>query len=214
MTLYSPCASSLKTVFHKCLYCQKVMTAMGQTVQRGVLLSGRETQSDSWVEYLIATLHSIWKFTDLQYLCLLKMESQICPQNWFFFLNLKPLLKFLYQNEKHSCFFFLFSFFFLLLAGLCLSEVSKCINFSPTTWVSTALCPSCILFSDQTVPIMHWRLVVVRDGCVPRAGLCCSVGQSCLHDGTGRGMVQSGLGWAAQSPWAMGWKRLLYTLEI
>lgn len=41
-----------------------------------------------------------------------------------------------------------------------------------------------------------------RDGCVPRARLSPSVGQSCCHDGVGWGVAT---GWAVLGPvWAVG----------
>lgn len=49
-----------------------------------------------------------------------------------------------------------------------------------------------------------------RDGCVPRARLSPSVGQSCCHDGVGQRGLQSEWCQAARSLWAVSWTCLLY----
>lgn len=65
----------------------------------------------------------------------------------------KAILKFLYQNGKHRCIFFLF-------AGLCLPKISKCIILFVVTCVSTALCPPRILISAQT-ELIPWRCLLI-----------------------------------------------------
>lgn len=48
------------------------------------------------------SIHSIWKSSVLMYVCWLKREPQIYQKKWMFSSVLKLILKFLYQNRKHS----------------------------------------------------------------------------------------------------------------
>lgn len=48
-------------------------------------------------------------------------------------------------------------YIFLLFTGLCLANVSKCIELFAITWVSAVLCPPHVLLSAQRVLIAHWQ---------------------------------------------------------
>ena len=92
---------------------------------------------------------------------------------------LKPILKSLYDNRRHICILF---------------AVHRDV-FSQRTKMRNIIChhlgQHCTMphvsVSAQTVLLTQCCVVVVSDGCAPKAGMSHSVGQSHCHDGVGQG---------------------------
>lgn len=98
-------------------------------------------------------------------------------------LKLILLNSFIKAVNKAACFLF---------TRLYLVNISKQKKLFAITWGNTVLHPPCALVSAQVVPITHWSLVVVSDGCVPRARLGHSAWKSCCNDATGQGGCRMG----------------------
>lgn len=77
--------------------------------------------------------------------------------------------------------------YFSLFTGLCLDNVSTCIQSFAITWIRTLLRPPHTLASAQTALIGHWCLVGAERWVHPQSQSRPWVGQSCHHDGAGQG---------------------------
>ena len=99
------------------------------------------------------SIHSMWKFTVNVFMLTENRVASIQKKIDYLGEILKPILKFLCQNGKQGWMF-------------CCSQecVKQCkyIKLFTVTWVSTALCPPCVLVSVQTVLIVHRRVVVAE----------------------------------------------------
>jgi len=131
-------------------------------LRQGLCKSGRETLSEFWVEWLIVTLYIPFENVQIMHLCWWKMKSRIYKKKLIiFFAILKLVLKFLYHSGKHG-------WTFLLLSGLCLANISKCIKLFAITWVRAALFPLPVLVSAQIglTARLCLRCLVVAKSCV------------------------------------------------
>lgn len=142
------------------------------------------------------SIHSVWKFASNLFMSTEKWSYKY--KLVFFSIILKFLSEYLYQNRKHSFIFFsvhrnVFSQRTKMHAKMALFAITS---------VDTELHPSLALVSAETAQTTHQYLVVVSNGCMPKARMGCSAGQSHGHDGMGQGVAAlwAGLGYM----WPLG----------
>lgn len=105
-----------------------------------------------------------------------------------FFLILKPIIKFLYgiwrKTERKAV------FFFFIIHRTVLIQAIRVLKFIRITWVTTALHPSLVVVSVETVLIAHQCLVAAEWWvCVCGAEPGCLIGKSCHHAAAGWGLT-------------------------
>ena len=114
MKFYSSCASSLRKVVHKRMYCQKVVTWIspdygGRDISHLYNMAYKSpverdmTRFLSWVSDY-NSICSIWKFAGHVFMLTENGVSNI-QKNDNYLAIMKPILKFLYQNRTQGCTF-------------------------------------------------------------------------------------------------------------